>query len=559
MLNQFARELGEDGIQKLAPEERANALKISLGNRKILAVFDNLETLDENERTRLFQFLSRLPEGNKAIVTSRRRDRDNISAHLVRLDRMTLEDSLKLISELAKNNSFLNKTTTKERGELYEITNGNPLLITWICSQLGNKESNLDTISHASKFIENAPEGNNPLEYIFGDLLETFTQSETKVLAALTYFSGPVNSKWIIEMSGLPKQSVYTALEDLANRSILIANDDAHEYFLPPLAAQFIKTQRPKAVAQTGDKLVDRAYALIKQYGGGNYDGFKVLESEWTTIAAALPRLYTRENNQLQSICESIATFLDYSGRWDILIELTQQAEQKALDIKDKNNAGWRAYDLGWIYYLRGQSSDVLACANRAEKYWKNSGPNQKATAFRLRGLSYELEKNYSAAKNLYLQAIKTWKSKSSTRVEISMTYIDLGYIEEITGNYKAAMDNFNIALQLARKNKDDDLIASSLGSLASLAGKKNEWKKAKLLAQEALNISEKTGRQVLIAHASHTIAKSLYLESHYSEGLPYIQRTIEIYTRVKDKDLQEALITFNEYRAKLQGQKEIS
>lgn len=552
MLNEFARELGEDGIQKLLPEDRANALRISLGNRKILVVFDNLETLDENERTRLFQFLSRLPEGNKAIVTSRRRDRDSTAAHLVRLDRMTLADSLKLISELAKNNPFLNKTTIKERGTLYEITNGNPLLITWICSQLGNRESYLDTISHASKFIENAPEGNDPLEYIFGDLLETFTESETKVLAALTYFSVPVNSKWVVEMTALPKQIVYTALEDLANRSILIANDETHEFYLPPLAAQFIKTRRPKAVAQTGDKLINRAYALLKQHGGDNYEGYKVLEAEWATIAAALPKLHTRENNQFQSICDSIVTFLEYSCRWDESIELAQQAEQKALAIKDKNNAGWRAYDMGWVYYMRGQSSDVLACALRAEKYWKNSGPNQKASALRLRGLSYELDKNYSAAKSMYMQSIKLWKSKLSTKSLVSMAYIDLGGIEEVTGNYKAALDDFNRALDLARKNKDLDLVASSLSCLAGLAEKKREWEKAKSLAKEALTLAEKIGRQELIASTCHTIANSLYEEGLYVEGLPYIQRAAEIYTRVKNKDLQEVLNSLNEYQAKL-------
>ena len=79
MLDELGRELGEDGLEKLPPDDRPNELRLALAGKKALIVFDNLETLPEEERTRLFQFLSRLPEGNKAIVTSRRRS--DVDAH----------------------------------------------------------------------------------------------------------------------------------------------------------------------------------------------------------------------------------------------------------------------------------------------------------------------------------------------------------------------------------------------------------------------------------------------------------------------------------------------
>jgi tetratricopeptide (TPR) repeat protein len=555
MLNELAIELGEGDIQKTLPEQRANALRLALTNRKTLLVFDNLETLDESERTRLYQFLARLPEGNKAIVTSRRRDRDNVAAHLIRLDRMELEEALHLISELAKNNQALNKAGREERATLYEITNGNPLLITWICGQLGNKDSYLNTISHASKFIEKASEENDPLEYIFGDLLETFTNSETKVLAALTYFSVPVSVKWIVEMTGLSKQAAQTALEDLANRSILTADEENHEFFLPPLTAQFIKTRRPKAVAQTGDKLIDRAYALIKQYGSmDNYKGFKLLEAEWPTIAAALPRLHTRENNQLQSICNSVVTFLEFSGKWDELIELTQQAEQKALAAKDNNNAGWRACDTGLIHYLRGQSSELLACANRAEKYWKNSGASKKATIFRLHGLSYELEQNYSAANNAYIKAVELWKSKSSAMDSIGAVYLDLGYIQQMLGEYNVAKDNFEKALRIAQKIKDPDFIASALGCIASLSLEMKDWANALTLAHKALALNEKVGSLRGISVNCIIIASVLLQQGKASEALPYALRSVDIFTSLRQQNnLKEAREILKECEARVQ------
>lgn len=42
-------------------------------------------------------------------------------------------------------------------------------------------------MAEACEYLKNAPKDNDPLEYIFGDLLDTFSASETAVLAALTH------------------------------------------------------------------------------------------------------------------------------------------------------------------------------------------------------------------------------------------------------------------------------------------------------------------------------------------------------------------------------------
>lgn len=132
LLAELARDLGEEGVARMDPSERANAVRRALADKRALIVIDNVETFPEPERVRLCQFLSRLPVSCKAIVTSRRRA-DIDDARVVRLDRLERKDALDLMEELAKSNRLLRKTTA--------------------------------------------------LEYIFGDLLDTFTESETAVLA----------------------------------------------------------------------------------------------------------------------------------------------------------------------------------------------------------------------------------------------------------------------------------------------------------------------------------------------------------------------------------------
>ena len=545
MLEELSKELGEDGISKLPPDERTDALRLALAGKKALIVFDNLETLPEEERVRLFQFLSRLPEGNKAIVTSRRRS--DVDARIMRLDRLSHEEAMQLIDELAKKYIRLKRATPKEYEDLYAITQGNPLFIRWIAGQLGREGSQLRTISEAVAFIDKAPKNNDPLEYIFGDLLESFNENETKVLAALTHFTQPAKLKWLAEMTNLPERAAETALEDLTDRSILVSNIESLTFYLPPLTAKFIKTRRPEAVTQTGDALTSRAYALAMQYGGySNYEGFRTLDAEWDFISASLPRLLIGDNDRLQMVCNRLELFLDFTGRWDDLLWLDEQAEVRT---DDKESAGWRAFQAGWTYYLRNQSAEVLACAARAAKHWLDSTPSNKATAVRLRGKGYELQEDYPAAIATHREALDIYRSISPESDEVAMALNSLASAEHANRDYLAAERDYREALRIAKIIEDDEGTAIYTGNLASLALNREQWVEAESLAREALALAEKVGRQELIASDCRRIAKALLKQNHnLDEALSMSRRAVEIFTllRVPD-DLQGAQETLAE------------
>jgi hypothetical protein len=154
------------------------------------------------------------------------------------------------------------------------------------------------TIAEAYKYIENAHEGNDPLEYVFGDLLDTFTDNEIKVLAALTHFNRPAQLKWISEITNITKQVAETALEDLAYRSILIESNDAETYFLPPLAAQFIRRKRQDVVDRTRESLIEQASNKLRAI---NLEDINIESDDFawdlekTYFEAALYRLATTE------------------------------------------------------------------------------------------------------------------------------------------------------------------------------------------------------------------------------------------------------------------------
>jgi hypothetical protein len=407
MMTELGQALGEDEASKIEPKERQNLVKQALQRHHALIIFDNLETLSDPDREELFKFLRKLPRSCKAIVTSRRRT--DVAAEIIRLERLTPTAAMQLIERLAKNNELLRQASPGNKRHLYEAANGNPLMIEWIVGQIGRKGSQCRTVDDACKLIESAPQkaGNDPLEYIFGDLLGTFTDSETAVLAALTHFTRPASIKWIADISSLAENVAQTALEDLRDRALVASDTQSQSFMLYPLAATFLRHKKPEIIAQTADRLMDRVYALVLENGYENFERFPNLEAEWATIATALPMLVQGGNERLFEVCSALDNFLNFSGRWDEWLALSLQAEEKAVAAKDLRNAGWRAYNAGWVYHLRGQASDVLACAARAEAHWKDAGAREKATAIQLRGHGHNLEKNYPAAIEAYQEALK--------------------------------------------------------------------------------------------------------------------------------------------------------
>ncbi len=533
LLSELARELGDKELAKLPENARAESVRRTLAGTPALLVIDNLETLPDTDRDHLYQFLSRLPQGCKAIVTSRRRS--DVDARVIRVDRLEPQEALALIDELAKSNRSLAASTVQERQLLYEFTGGNPLLLGWTAGQLGRRGSQCRTIADACAFLKNAPADNNPLEYIFGDLLDTFSVSETAVLAVLTHFTLPVSVKRIAEFSSLAIQQAQVALEDLANRALIDGDAAARTFYLPPLAAKFLGAKRPQEVAQSGGRLADRAYALAIENGNRKYECFPALEAEWPVFEAALPWLVKGENTRLQEFCRVFRLFLEFSGRWDDWQRLELEAEEKAVAANEFSSAGWRALQAGWVTYFRGQAAQVLQAADRAGAHWRKAGRGsvEIAQGIRLLGMGHRLEKNNEAAAGAYREALRLLRQIDGESTEVASLLNDLANIEMDLGNLTAAERNYREALRIAERTNDRHGVAIYTSNLARLELRREDWPAAEKLGRKALALVEDIGRQEVIGQNCHTLAVALAKQGKRSDGLQHAMRAVGIFTRL--------------------------
>lgn len=545
MLNAIAREINQPDLAKSPEAERPDSINRALRDSDVLLVLDNLETLPEKDRDLLFAFLNRLPRGCSAITTSRRRA--DASALAVRVDKLDWPAARDLITEIARDNDRLRSTTEPQRRALHEETGGNPLLIRWVAGQLGLGRCR--TLVSALDFLRNAPPGNNPLEFIFLDLLGTFSDNETKVVAALTHFTTPMEVKFIAELGGVGATAAQTALESLSYRALVVPDAEERNFVLVPLVADFLRKEKSEVVAETGNRLEKRAYALIVENGYQKHDRFPALEAAWPTVAPALPLFLVGPNDRLQTVCAALNKFFEFTGRWDEWLSLEQQAENKAVVADDHNEAGWRASMAGMVHYFRQQADAVLACAARAADHWAKAkaGSRERATAIRLRGLGHHLKKDYSAAIAAYRESLELHRSLSAESEDVAIVLNDLASAEHLSTDFAAAERDYREALRVARAAGHAESVATYTGNLADLALDRKDWLGAEALAQEALPLAEKLGRQQLIASNCQRLAKALARQAKNAEGLLHAQRAVEIYTRLGSPHLAEAQATLKE------------
>lgn len=548
MLNAIARELDQPNLAKSPESERSDSILRALREADVLLVLDNLETLPESDRDQLFAFLNRLPRGCSAIVTSRRRA--DASAVIVRLDRLDWQAAHDLIIELGREHTRLGQASEDNYRALYEETGGNPLLIRWIAGQLGLGRCR--SIAAALDFLRSAPPVNNPLEFIFGDLLDTFTANETRVLAALTYFTIPIEVKFVAELGGVTEAAAQTALVDLASRALVLPDVEERTFALVPMVADFLRRKRPEVVAETGNRLEQRAYAIVVENGYQKHDRFPVLDAAWPTVAPALPLFISGPNPRLQTVCDALGQFLNFTGRWDERLLLFQQAEAKAVTANDHDSAGWRAYQAGWVYNLRQEVDAMLVCANRAEAHWKigQAGAREHSMAIRLRGIGHELKKEYTAAIAAYRESLDLRRTLLAESADVAIVLNNLAGVEQLSGDLDAAERDYREALRVDRAVDFAEGLASHTGNLAGLALVREDWAQAEALAREALLLSEKVGRQELIAMSCYLLAKALMQQGKTEQALAYAQRAMEIFTRLGSPHLQAAREILHECEA---------
>ncbi|MBD2359487.1 ATP-binding protein [Tolypothrix sp. FACHB-123] len=561
---EFAKGLGQTDIVNITDTtERRRALLDALRGRRVLLIWDNLETLNTEERDMIAEFLRKLPTPNKAIITSRRRTGE--SALTIRLDRLLEAEALELMQEKAKKHPRLDQELNATKPEiltaLYEAAGGNPLALDWTLGQVAHKGYSLD---FALERLRNAANSADLYGFLFADAAETLTKNERTVLSALAVFRTPATKAALADATALALTEIQVAVEQLVTLSLV--NDlDGERFGLHPLTRTYIRA----AIGGTdtietqplGKILFDSAAQrkvlrywvdYAQKYGGDGKDTYKTydkLEAEWqnlesvaTTLReiAGIPgTLQDRQAAQMLIDLENaLYNFLWFRGYWDERVRLSEWRYQAGKALNQWSDAGWGAYHVAVIYYHRAETERAASwAAQMAEAMERGGSRRDQATAILFQGNIAQQRQNWAEAERLYQDALAIYRELGDETVE-AIALNSLGGVARSQEQYDRAESYYKQALAIAKKLGLNEEQAYISGNLGNLALDRNQPTAARPWYERELALAQEVGRLNLVADAQEGLAEVLEKEGRYMEALPLAQAALEIRERLRDKNL---------------------
>jgi len=245
-VNETARALGQSGIAKLDSDAKRKALLDELKKCRTLLIYDNLETLTKEEQEALADFLRLLPQGCKAILTSRRRGGEG--ALWLRLEKLDWEDARKIIvheTEYDANLKAKLQRVEKRWQELYDATGGSPLALIHILGLMRVKATL--TFDDALSLLRKGTESKSDLQkFIYEETSKELGPNDKTALAALSFFVPSASFEALVAVTELTHTVLGTVLERLNALALVDILAGEERYNLHPLTRAYIRMEKSK-------------------------------------------------------------------------------------------------------------------------------------------------------------------------------------------------------------------------------------------------------------------------------------------------------------------------
>lgn len=562
-LNETARILGETGIPQLGSNDKRRALLDALRSTRALLLYDNLETLSQDEQEALADFLRELPSGCKAITTSRRRGGEG--AVWLRMEKLDWEGARAIIqNEMGRDSQLARKLTSAGEArwpELYDETRGSPLALMHVLGLMRVRASL--TLNGALELLR----GNHDPDlerFIFQEARRDLTSNDQTALGALSFFASSADFEVWMDIAGLSLNALETTIDRLSALSLVdLLPEDRYE--LHPLTRNFVRDEllADRQIARSlGWRFSWYWVAYARHYGKESYQTFDRLEAEWANLEATANWLWqttTLEGDNvgdqdaalmLNNLLLDLNSFLVFVGRWDERIHWNMHLYKVMSVMGYWRVAGRWAYQVAWLHYNRTDTELMVHWTNRCIEAWKHSGTEyQQATQLRLKGLMARQRKDYTTAEHYYKEMLGILRELKSER-GIVIVLLELGALAQECEQYDTAEKYYCEALNLIRNSDDQESQGTCFNKLGGLALDREHWEEARTWFEQALQSLQEVGQHARIATAQHGLARVHEAEGQPELALPLAQKALAIHERLRFRDLAKTRTLVERLRA---------
>jgi len=554
-VNETARVLGQIGIAKLTSEDKRRALLEALRSKRGLLIYDNLETLTKEEQEALADFLRFLPQGCKAIFTSRRRGGEG--ALWLRLEKLDWENVRKIIVHETERDANLKAKLQRVETrwqELYDVTGGSPLALIHILGLMRVRVTL--TFDVVLSMLRQGASGELDLQkFIYEEARKELSPSDIAVLNALSSFVPSASFEALMAVADLTRTALETVLDRLNALALVDILSGEERYSLHPLTRAYVRDELlADAVASriTGMRFARYWVDYAERYGGSskNYATFNSLEAEWSNLEATANWLWETSNVKddgvgdkdaaqwLINLADALSQFLWFSGRWDERVYLASWGYEAAQGLQDWYNAGRHAYRVAWIHYYRGRTDDAILWTARCAAAWEHARSRlNQSIAAHMHGLIARQRQNYDEAERCFQEALTIFRDIRRHR-DVAIVLNDLGKLARKRKDYDAAEKYYREALELGQKIDDKEEQTTNSNSLGKLAIDRQQWAEARQGFEQALPLAREVGRVDLLASTQYHLARVYEAEGRLDLALPLAQEALAIYERLQHRNL---------------------
>lgn len=354
VFDEIARTLDYPGVIQLGYTEKRYEVEQLLRRQRVLLIIDNFETITDGA---LLEWLLRLPEPSKAMITTREYRREFRSSWPIDLHGMTKIEAQALIRDRLRVLKLEKLVADQAQWEsLIQVTGGNPkaiqLALGLIKFERRPLQHILDDFSHAR----------GPLfDDLFARAWSLLNVPTQHVLLALTLFSTSANHAALLTTVGISELVFTAAIDTLADLALLdiqhVSALSHPRYALHPLVRVFAQerlAEQPEFQARATERWIGwcRQFADHVGFCWNDLHQLDLLDLEHETIHAAIE--WVREHQQYAHVIqlvEGVRYYYNVRGLWDDRLMINLWRVEAAQQIGDRCNEA-----LGLAHYIESRS-----------------------------------------------------------------------------------------------------------------------------------------------------------------------------------------------------------
>jgi len=435
--------LGETAY-RMEMDVKIRVIDRKLEEKRCLVIIDDFETIEEPDK--FVRFLSSLPGGSKAIVTSRvifpGKD-----GRIINVGGMEGDEAVDFMRSEAREKDIQIVTNAHDSllKKIAELTDGSPLAMQWVIGQA--KIHNDINIA-----LDNLYDvGDTDLcQFCFENSFKLLTPNTKRVLQAMTIFTDPVSRTSLSSISGVDMHNLMkVTVPELVDMFLIRPHDN--RFAILHLTRQFVESLTSREMSgrltELYENAADHYSKLIEQMGNMHTE----IIDEYHTVLSVVDWCYNNNMpNMVISLVEGLSKtsfFLDM-GFWQHGFEYATKALKMAESVNNQSaQCRLLARPISRIHYER-----------------------------------HEFDEAEARARESVCLAQKTTISE-----DIAISSWHLGIALREKGNLQEAKQWLQKSIEAAKISKNSDLLLEAQGSLTSVLRQLQEYPEALNLLEEQL------------------------------------------------------------------------